>query len=141
MNDSAEVKALLQAAMDAYDPETLGDDPDPAEFDSWQLLYDAKAALEASQQAPAVDREALFRAMYQDVELTAGQIEKDIFVNAIITSGVLQDAAVVRAEEQEWAARVAEHYSPGYSKHPHDAVIARTKAAIAQAIREGRAHE
>lgn len=30
--------------MEGYDSEALGDDPH--EFDSWRLLYDAKAALE-----------------------------------------------------------------------------------------------
>ena len=59
---SDDVKARLQAVMDAYDPDTLGDDPH--EFDSWKLLYDAKAALEASVQAPAVDREAAIEAIF-----------------------------------------------------------------------------
>lgn len=43
----AELIERIQREMDSYDPETLGDDP--AVFDSWNLLHDARAALIASQ--------------------------------------------------------------------------------------------
>lgn len=44
MTDHKALIARLREAMEGYDSEALGDDPH--EFDSWRLLYDAKAALE-----------------------------------------------------------------------------------------------
>lgn len=52
MTDHKALIARLREAMEGYDSDTLGDDPH--EFDSWQLLYDAKAALETHMAERAV---------------------------------------------------------------------------------------
>lgn len=43
MNDNADRRAELDALLDAFDPDTLGDDP--AEFDEWLALYEERQAL------------------------------------------------------------------------------------------------
>lgn len=67
-----------------------------------------------------------------DVGVVEGRREFDHWLAA-------HDAEVARAakaEALEEAAQVAEHYTPGYSKHPDDPVIDRTKRAIADQIRK-----
>lgn len=67
--------ARLQDAMEGYDSDTLGDDPH--EFDSWQLLYDAKAALEALiAERAVVEAQAL------------EQAADDMFGQAVVLGGV-----------------------------------------------------
>jgi hypothetical protein len=62
--DIAALIGRLRAAMDAFDPETLGDDP--AEFDAWVLLKDAKDALDAAHAEPDDnEREALVRVIHE----------------------------------------------------------------------------
>lgn len=105
-----ELTARLQAAMDDYDSDTLGDDPH--EFDSWRLLYDVKAALEAecanpctcgdvqgraqSAQLVADSREALAGAVQDAILEWAGEEDAPTFgfiVDHLLASGVVSLAA------------------------------------------------
>ena len=54
-DDTAGLVVRLSTEMGKYDPDTLGDDPH--EFDSWNLLFDVKAALES--RPLTADREAV----------------------------------------------------------------------------------
>jgi len=49
-DDTAGLVVRLSTEMGKYDPDTLGDNPH--EFDSWNLLFDVKAALESRPLAP-----------------------------------------------------------------------------------------
>ncbi|MFL0711654.1 MAG: hypothetical protein ACJLS2_02425 [Microcella pacifica] len=108
----------------------------------WRNLANRLAdALEAAQQAPAVDRDALKRVIGEGMDRywTSDYAqsppdeenfgEEQVVVDQILASGILQDAAVVRAEALEEAALVMGNAGP----------TGRWLLDRAQAIREGRA--
>ena len=99
--------ARIQREMESYDPETLGDDP--MVFDSWNLLHDAKAALESLSAPPASDdyEAGYAEGFHHGLSTPRGSAEDDR--NAVLPASGNEpqssDGPDYHADHAFWAAR------------------------------------
>lgn len=107
---------------------------------NWQgMVRELADALEASVQAPAVDKQVIIRDMqsiqrWWHLSGNDGPADPDYIVDGLIDSGVLQDAAEVEARGLE---KAADDLTPGEDKVDDWGIQAGLLRARAQQVREG----